>query len=302
MIPSEVALTSYQVFEHFIYRNKIQKFVDQKIVSKECFEFWVKTRVSCLKHPEESFQRVVTAHLRGADSRKPFPADVEANLLSQIRKVLLEDKHPFNSCFQIKEKANFKNIKIMRKKFFKPYGFHEKESNAESKVIKTSKTLTIECFQKLLASYIGISFEEFKLKTETFGCFGFWFNPAALLYALQQKNKTDKICENKPTCSLSFVVNTDTFQIMKIFSEWQVVEKKDFHLCDVFYSAVDYFILWRLVERNKIKSNTPEKTVYLVMNEKFLVGKVKVKRLEASRVLIYMTAQETNNNLFQPLL
>lgn len=57
-----------------------------RILSKECYDKWVATRRSKLKQPQESFRRVLTAHVCGLDGRRPFPVDVEKSLLKALRK------------------------------------------------------------------------------------------------------------------------------------------------------------------------------------------------------------------------
>ena len=67
------------------------KFIDEdgdtkRVFSKECFDTWVVTRKEPPKQPEESFRRVLTAHICGVDGRRPFPPKIEANLLQILRK------------------------------------------------------------------------------------------------------------------------------------------------------------------------------------------------------------------------
>lgn len=67
------------------------RFIDEdgdtkRVFSKECFDKWVVTRKEPPKQPEESFRRVLTAHICGVDGRRPFPPKIEANLLQILRK------------------------------------------------------------------------------------------------------------------------------------------------------------------------------------------------------------------------
>jgi len=57
-----------------------------KILSRECYEKWVSTRKQPLKQPQESFRRVLTAHVCGMDGRRAFPEKVETSLLKALRK------------------------------------------------------------------------------------------------------------------------------------------------------------------------------------------------------------------------
>eukprot|EP00924_Labyrinthula_sp_SR-Ha-C_P005170 maker-scaffold_1-snap-gene-23.24-mRNA-1 protein AED:0.02 eAED:0.02 QI:140/1/1/1/0/0/3/260/409 len=78
--------TSYQIFMQFVKRSTDNSVDVSQVISKPCFQMWIQTRVEMPKKPEESFRKAVTAHLRGADRRKPFPADVEFELLKLVRK------------------------------------------------------------------------------------------------------------------------------------------------------------------------------------------------------------------------
>lgn len=78
---SKGKVSSYEVFMLFVRENDAVG-----ILTKECFKKWVETRKSQLKQPEESFRRVLTAHVCGLIGRKPFSADVEASLLRCLRR------------------------------------------------------------------------------------------------------------------------------------------------------------------------------------------------------------------------
>lgn len=74
--------SSYNVFMSFVAENGDAS----GILSCACYDKWVSTRKAELKQPEESFRRVLTAHVCGLIGRKPFPADIEASLLRCLRK------------------------------------------------------------------------------------------------------------------------------------------------------------------------------------------------------------------------
>eukprot|EP00924_Labyrinthula_sp_SR-Ha-C_P010599 snap_masked-scaffold_61-processed-gene-0.36-mRNA-1 protein AED:1.00 eAED:1.00 QI:0/-1/0/0/-1/1/1/0/265 len=121
-------MLSYKVFLSFYDAEKKSA---EKMVSKDCFEKWVNTRKNKLKQPEESFRRVLTAHVCGLDGRKPFPEAVEKSLLVELR------KRQVWSCF----KGTKSTIGV---RGFRNYGFHEnKEQNlkilAEKKKNKKRK-------------------------------------------------------------------------------------------------------------------------------------------------------------------
>lgn len=101
--------SSYTVFMSFV---DLETNDASGILSPECYLKWVSTRKSTLKQPEESFRRVLTAHVCGLIGRKPFPADVEASLLVCLRR---KEVWP---CF----KGSAVTIGI---KGFRKTGFHE---------------------------------------------------------------------------------------------------------------------------------------------------------------------------------
>lgn len=94
------------------------------ILSKDCFEAWLATRSSKVKHPEQSFQRTLTAHLRGADGRRPFPEKVEEELLRILRSAGISNNgakaNPWNKCFG-------DNVYNVGARGFSNLGFHEKK-------------------------------------------------------------------------------------------------------------------------------------------------------------------------------
>ena len=75
-------MISFKVFMQFIDEDADTK----RVFSKECFDTWVVTRKEPPKQPEESFRRVLTAHICGVDGRRPFPPKIEASLLQILRK------------------------------------------------------------------------------------------------------------------------------------------------------------------------------------------------------------------------
>mmetsp|Transcript_12863 Transcript_12863/g.16712 ORF Transcript_12863/g.16712 Transcript_12863/m.16712 type:complete len:259 (+) Transcript_12863:458-1234(+) len=73
---------SFKVFMSFLAEDGDAS----PILSKKCYDTWVSTRKGTLKQPQESFRRVLTAHVCGMDGRRPFPEDVENSLLKVLRK------------------------------------------------------------------------------------------------------------------------------------------------------------------------------------------------------------------------
>lgn len=81
-IQEEKGMISFKVFMRFVDKNGDAS----KVLSKECFDMWVVTRKCPPKQPEESFRRVLTAHICGVDGRRPFPVHIERHLLQILRK------------------------------------------------------------------------------------------------------------------------------------------------------------------------------------------------------------------------
>ena len=102
-----VTRRSYDVFLKFVrYFEKEDGTVRTDasgLLSKECYREWLTSRksgmyfglswtsivfIKCLvpRMPGEAFRRALTAHCRGIDQRRPFPEDIEASLLIELRK------------------------------------------------------------------------------------------------------------------------------------------------------------------------------------------------------------------------
>lgn len=75
-------MMSYSVFMSFVDEDGNA----ERILSKACFNKWIETRKTYPKQPEESFRRVLIGHICGIDRRRPFPPNVEASLLKEVRK------------------------------------------------------------------------------------------------------------------------------------------------------------------------------------------------------------------------
>eukprot|EP00924_Labyrinthula_sp_SR-Ha-C_P001070 maker-scaffold_7-snap-gene-12.45-mRNA-1 protein AED:0.03 eAED:0.03 QI:117/1/1/1/1/1/4/96/342 len=127
-------LTSFQVFMKFVSRDDTGVLQEENVVSEECFLLWVKSRRGTVKHPQDSFRRAVIAHLRGADSRNPFPADVETSILNKLRSSTTGDGDVFKKCFRNAPKKRPKLYKSWQTRYRKLIGFHEAgKSRAKSK-------------------------------------------------------------------------------------------------------------------------------------------------------------------------
>eukprot|EP00924_Labyrinthula_sp_SR-Ha-C_P007945 maker-scaffold_41-snap-gene-1.31-mRNA-1 protein AED:0.02 eAED:0.02 QI:105/1/1/1/1/1/4/214/322 len=257
----KVALTSSQVFEKFVFRDENECLMEQRILSPECYEFWVRSRQSPLKYPRESFQRTVTAHLRGADSRQPFPEDVERALLRQIRELIKEDKQPFNICFSMDNKRKFKNIRLLKTRFMKRYGYHEKRGYSiptNSKVKEETKTNGD--YEKLLSSFLGVSLEDFRLKREIASGYDLHFFVPAIWHvvknlerreperALSSGLKFDQEKELGQRLCFTQVVSTETLEIVSCSDGFRNAFGEVKHLGSSLVSVVEFMRIWRLIE------------------------------------------------------
>ena len=111
--------------------------------SPECFSLWLNTRSGVIQHPEQTFHRTVVAHIRGTDTRKPFPEDIEREILRVLRRSdrqtsSLKNKvmeNPWDRCFD-------NSVFNVGKMGFKHKGFHERKHLTEpvEKSRKRSKT------------------------------------------------------------------------------------------------------------------------------------------------------------------
>lgn len=111
------AISSFKVFMSCIKMNPTNaEDIDvSQVFSMNCFQFWLSTRLHDIKHPQQSFQRALYAHIRGADGRKPFPEDVEKALLKELRE---ESSNLWTKMFG-------ENVFRLGKKGFKRWGYHE---------------------------------------------------------------------------------------------------------------------------------------------------------------------------------
>lgn len=80
--------SSYDVFLKFVqYDERTGDFVSaDEILSKACFEEWLKSRPRIPKKKEESFRRALISQVTGSDGKKPFPLQVEESLVKTLRK------------------------------------------------------------------------------------------------------------------------------------------------------------------------------------------------------------------------
>ncbi|GBG26120.1 Transcription elongation factor spt5 [Hondaea fermentalgiana] len=74
-------MSSYEVFiKHYEIGGPAA------VVGTACYREWIATRKEAPKRPEESFRRSITAHLCKSSGRRPFSAEVEADILRFIRR------------------------------------------------------------------------------------------------------------------------------------------------------------------------------------------------------------------------
>jgi len=80
---------SITVFRRFLVVTKVRDEIvnvdASRVVSKECYDQWLKTRIGVKNDPERTFQRALTAHLTGSDGRQAFLPEEEAAILNVVR-------------------------------------------------------------------------------------------------------------------------------------------------------------------------------------------------------------------------
>lgn len=113
------AMTSMRVFREFIKRSRNKDGSDMidatGVISRECYDLWVKTRKQLPPNPEKAFQRSLSAHVTGVDGRVPFTPSEEAAVLKILRR---KERWP---CFE----QSATRFGLMG---FRAKGFHEKSS------------------------------------------------------------------------------------------------------------------------------------------------------------------------------
>ena len=81
--------SSIQIFRRFITIDTLSSgtvLLDaSRVVSKDCYQKWLNTRLSTTNGPERTFQRSLTAHLTGSDGRQAFLPEEEAGILKVVR-------------------------------------------------------------------------------------------------------------------------------------------------------------------------------------------------------------------------
>eukprot|EP00924_Labyrinthula_sp_SR-Ha-C_P008251 maker-scaffold_11-snap-gene-7.9-mRNA-1 protein AED:0.08 eAED:0.08 QI:122/0.66/0.5/1/1/1/4/0/537 len=110
--------SSYEVFLQFIPIDPDTG--ESGVLSRGCFEMWVKSRKNAPKKPEASFRKAIIAHLRAKDGRRPFDPYSEKLVLEALR------KRRIWPCFS--GYTTDKGILKIGSKGFKKLGYHEEKS------------------------------------------------------------------------------------------------------------------------------------------------------------------------------
>ena len=77
--------TSRTIFSRFVQVNESGDLDVTGILSKDCYNAWLESRLLWPKYPEAAFRKAVVAHCQGAGGRRPFPRAVERELLKLLR-------------------------------------------------------------------------------------------------------------------------------------------------------------------------------------------------------------------------
>eukprot|EP00924_Labyrinthula_sp_SR-Ha-C_P009482 maker-scaffold_2-snap-gene-25.60-mRNA-1 protein AED:0.03 eAED:0.03 QI:198/0.66/0.75/1/1/1/4/530/243 len=121
--------TSMKIFKLFVERDLNGTLIEERIISKDCFECWLNSRGKQIKHPLGAFKRTISSHLRNVDGRNPFAEDVEKSLMKKFRLVSAKgiSIDPF---FNISDGAKTRLVRkhlAWKRQYKYPYGFHEQE-------------------------------------------------------------------------------------------------------------------------------------------------------------------------------
>jgi hypothetical protein len=110
--------TTRYILMEFVHINPVTKEVDASgIISKECFDKWLRIKKTVPKYPEAAFRDSIKGILTGNTRVKPFLPEIEASLLKVIRSI---KQWP---CF-----AHTKNKIGTGKRGWKILGYHEKKA------------------------------------------------------------------------------------------------------------------------------------------------------------------------------
>jgi hypothetical protein len=80
--------TSINIFRSFLQKSPKNGKITSAlgVISKECYELWLKTRKFPSKLPEKAFQRALSGHVCGVDGRVPFSQEEEVEILKVLRR------------------------------------------------------------------------------------------------------------------------------------------------------------------------------------------------------------------------
>lgn len=131
---------SLNVFLNFVKYDNTGKADVRGIFSESCLKEWLNSRTKIVLHPLQSFQRVLYAHIRNIDRRRPFPSEIESELLRLLR--LRGQENPWNLLENHKPKR--------AKKLFKHLGYHEKLNKGKEMNLKKENLNQQICVAKVL--------------------------------------------------------------------------------------------------------------------------------------------------------
>ena len=80
--------TSLEIFRKFIFRDH-DRLNASAVLSVDCYHAWLNARKTTPGRPDEAFRRVLTAHVRASDGRKPFQPEEEEAVLIELRKKMI---------------------------------------------------------------------------------------------------------------------------------------------------------------------------------------------------------------------
>eukprot|EP00924_Labyrinthula_sp_SR-Ha-C_P001274 maker-scaffold_7-snap-gene-19.85-mRNA-1 protein AED:0.01 eAED:0.01 QI:205/1/1/1/0.33/0.25/4/333/205 len=151
------ALSSMQVFQHFIIRNSNQELIEERVISKACFHMWLKSRKNAIKHPQDSFRRTILAHLRGGVGRQPFEEDVESSMLQKLRKNTRDGSDdPFKACFMKSKGKRTKRYRSWTTRYKALFGYHEQKKSSSVKKLVVENVPDINRWREMKDEISGL--------------------------------------------------------------------------------------------------------------------------------------------------
>ena len=127
--------TSIKIFRRFVTTSRVNAdtvVVDASaVVSRECYEAWLRNKTASVAEPDKAFQRCISSHVTAVDGRQPFYPNEEEAILKVLRKkqIWYSSSHlqwTRNSDSRLSRPAFENTASTVGCKGFRAQGFHER--------------------------------------------------------------------------------------------------------------------------------------------------------------------------------